>query len=113
MQRNVLKGFLTHHTKVRLIAVAIILLFDARGTLARAAEAEKLNVFYSSIAASSVVTWIPKEAGIYKKYGLDVNLRGRLPGDNDAHFRQYPDRTRLRRGRCPVTPIGIGRDDRS
>jgi ABC-type nitrate/sulfonate/bicarbonate transport system substrate-binding protein len=74
MQRNVLKGFLTHHTKVRLIAVAIILLFDARGTLARAAEAEKLNVFYSSIAASSVVTWIPKEAGIYKKYGLDVNL---------------------------------------
>jgi len=74
MQRNVLKGFLTHHAKVRAIAVAIILLFDARGTLARAAEAEKLNVFYSSIAASSVVTWIPKEAGIYKKYGLDVNL---------------------------------------
>lgn len=74
MQRNVLKGFLTHHAKVRLIAVAIILLFDARGTLARAAEAEKLNVFYSSIAASSVAPWIPKEAGIYKKYGLDVNL---------------------------------------
>jgi ABC-type nitrate/sulfonate/bicarbonate transport system substrate-binding protein len=41
---------------------------------ARGAEAEKLNVVYSSIAAVSLSSWIPKEAGIYKKYGLDVNL---------------------------------------
>jgi NitT/TauT family transport system substrate-binding protein len=41
---------------------------------AAAAEVEKLNVVYSSIAAASVSTWVPKEAGIYKKYGLDVNL---------------------------------------
>lgn len=39
-----------------------------------AAEVERLNVVYSSIAAASVSTWVPKEAGIYKKYGLDVNL---------------------------------------
>jgi ABC-type nitrate/sulfonate/bicarbonate transport system substrate-binding protein len=26
------------------------------------------------IAATSVSTWVPKEAGIYKKYGLDVNI---------------------------------------
>jgi NitT/TauT family transport system substrate-binding protein len=39
-----------------------------------AAEVERLNVFYSSIAATSMVTWVPKEAGIYNKYGLDVNL---------------------------------------
>ena len=38
------------------------------------AEAEKLNVVYSSIAAVSLSSWIPKEAGIYKKHGLDVNL---------------------------------------
>jgi NitT/TauT family transport system substrate-binding protein len=37
------------------------------------AEAEKLNVCYSSIAATSLSTWVPKEAGIYKKYGLDVS----------------------------------------
>lgn len=43
-------------------------------SVAQAAEAEKLNVCYSSIAATSVSTWVPKEAGIYKKYGLDVNI---------------------------------------
>jgi len=43
---------------------------------ARAAQAEleKLNVCYSSIAATSVTTWVPHEAGIYKKYGLDVSI---------------------------------------
>jgi NitT/TauT family transport system substrate-binding protein len=40
----------------------------------RAAEAEKLNVCYSSIAATSITTWVPQEAGIYKKYGLDVRI---------------------------------------
>ena len=60
--------------KVAAIAVAIILVWSNAETAALAAEAEKLNVFYSSIAATSMVTWIPKEAGIYKKYGLDVSL---------------------------------------
>ena len=41
--------------------------------VAHGAQPEKLNVCYSSIAATSVSTWIPKEAGIYQKYGLDVN----------------------------------------
>jgi ABC-type nitrate/sulfonate/bicarbonate transport system substrate-binding protein len=41
---------------------------------AHSAEFEKLNVVYSSISGASVSTWVPKEAGIYKKYGLDVNL---------------------------------------
>ena len=39
-----------------------------------AAEPDKLNVCYSSIAATSITTWVPKEAGIYKKYGLDVSI---------------------------------------
>ena len=39
-----------------------------------AAELEKLNICYSSIAAASISTWVPKEAGIYKKYGLDISL---------------------------------------
>src|SRR5512145_3153912 len=41
---------------------------------AQAAELEKLNVCYSSIAATSITTWVPYEAGIYKKYGLDVRI---------------------------------------
>jgi len=39
-----------------------------------AAEADRLTVCYSSIAATSVTTWVPHEAGIYKKYGLDVRI---------------------------------------
>jgi NitT/TauT family transport system substrate-binding protein len=41
---------------------------------ARAAEADRLTVCYSSIAATSITTWVPYEAGIYKKYGLDVRI---------------------------------------
>ena len=39
-----------------------------------AAEPEKLDVVYSSISGASVAIWAPKEAGIYRKYGLDVNI---------------------------------------
>jgi len=42
--------------------------------IVEAAEADKINVCYSSIAATSITTWVPKEAGIYKKYGLDVSI---------------------------------------
>ena len=41
---------------------------------AGAAELEKLNVVYSTIATASLTTWVPLEAGLYKKYGLDANL---------------------------------------
>ena len=41
---------------------------------ALAAEPERINVCYSSIAATSITTWVPHEAGIYKKYGLDVRI---------------------------------------
>jgi len=40
----------------------------------RAAEADRITVCYSSIAATSITTWVPHEAGIYKKYGLDVRI---------------------------------------
>lgn len=41
---------------------------------ASAAELEKLNVVYSTIATASLTTWVPLETGLYKKYGLDANL---------------------------------------
>ena len=55
------------------LLIATLLISPWILTLAHGAEPEKLNVCYSSIAATSVSTWIPKEAGIYQKYGLDVN----------------------------------------
>ena len=67
--------------KLRNISTAIIVLGFELGLLmtglnrfAIAAEPDKLNVCYSSIAATSITTWVPKEAGIYKKYGLDVSI---------------------------------------
>jgi NitT/TauT family transport system substrate-binding protein len=41
--------------------------------LVRAAELEKLNIVYSTIATASLTTWVPQEAGLYRKHGLDVN----------------------------------------
>jgi NitT/TauT family transport system substrate-binding protein len=59
-----------------MLAMAALLAFWLTGyaALAQGAQSEKLNVCYSSIAATSVTTWVPQEAGIYKKYGLDVNI---------------------------------------
>ncbi len=56
----------------KLSVIFVLALFGAAPAFP--AEVERLNVVYSSIAAASVSTWVPKEAGIYKKYGLDVNL---------------------------------------
>ncbi len=58
----------------RLSILFIACLLLAGASRAPAAELEKINVVYSSIAAASLSTWVPKEAGIYKKYGLDANL---------------------------------------
>jgi NitT/TauT family transport system substrate-binding protein len=41
---------------------------------AHAAEAERLTLCFSSIAATSITTWVPYEAGIFKKHGLDVRI---------------------------------------
>lgn len=58
----------------RLATCFLLLALFARTSAAAPAESEKLNVVYSSISGASISTWAPKEAGIYKKYGLDVNL---------------------------------------
>src|ERR687896_2758372 len=52
MRNRLFAGFLVENAKrkVAAIAVAMILGWSQAATTARAAEAEKLNVFYSSIA---------------------------------------------------------------
>jgi NitT/TauT family transport system substrate-binding protein len=37
-------------------------------------EGTKLRVSYSVISAASLVTWVAKDAGIFRKHGLDVDL---------------------------------------
>ncbi len=56
-----------------LLGIFAVALFSALPE-ASAAEAERLNVCFSSIAATSITTWVPYETGIYKKYGLDVRI---------------------------------------
>lgn len=54
------------------IFLSLVLAAAPRNSIA--ADADRLTVCYSSIAATSVTTWVPYEAGIYKKYGLDVRI---------------------------------------
>jgi NitT/TauT family transport system substrate-binding protein len=61
-------------TAIMVLSIGLGLLTTGPNRLAVAAESDKINVCYSSIAATSITTWVPKEAGIYKKYGLDVSI---------------------------------------
>ena len=60
---------------LKIVAVSLLgLVAIGLSSSADAAEPERINVCYSSIAATSITTWVPYEAGIYKKYGLDVRI---------------------------------------
>ena len=50
-----------------------LLLTTARQTIAQA-PLEKLRVIYSAIGGSQASVWVPYEAGIFRKHGLDVEL---------------------------------------
>jgi NitT/TauT family transport system substrate-binding protein len=58
----------------KILLCIYVLVLEISSSTAAAADFERLNVVYSSISAASISTWVPQEAGIYKKYGLDVNL---------------------------------------
>ena len=68
-----MKSFKTFHF-MGLFLLGFTFPFPSWNSLAAAAELDKVNLCYSSIAAASLTSWVPKEAGIFKKYGLDVNL---------------------------------------
>ena len=65
-------NFLRTAAAVMILCSGLSLIQSSRH--AEAAEADRINVCYSSIAATSITTWVPHEAGIYKKYGLDVRI---------------------------------------
>src|SRR5258706_4819348 len=96
----------------RLPILFIACLLLAGASRAPAAELEKINVVYSSIAAASLSTWVPKEAGIYKKNGLDANLiyvagsqAITTPISGDAHVAEGAGGAPI-----PRPPAGAGRE---
>jgi ABC-type nitrate/sulfonate/bicarbonate transport system substrate-binding protein len=66
-----MKSFLSPISKMLLIGICV--LFTAN--IAYAAEGlQKLRVAYAAISASFAIPWIAKEAGIFQRHGLDVEL---------------------------------------
>ncbi|HET9917775.1 MAG TPA: ABC transporter substrate-binding protein [Candidatus Binatia bacterium] len=56
---------------------SILIALLAIGSVARptaAATLEKINVSYGAISGSMAQTWVAKEAKLFEKHGLDVNL---------------------------------------
>ena len=89
-----------------MVAVSLLgLVAIGLSSSADAAEPERINVCYSSIAATSITTWVPYEAGIYKKYGLDVRIiyvagAQAITTLVSAILRSYKGRGRLQRFRA-------------
>ena len=52
--------------------IALALLYSANNAAAQ--QLEPLNVSYASVTGSRIPLWIAKEAGLFEKYGLHVNL---------------------------------------
>jgi ABC-type nitrate/sulfonate/bicarbonate transport system substrate-binding protein len=59
--------------KLSPIALVFILLLPC-SLFAQPKEGVKVRVSYSVISAASLVTWVAKDAGIFRKHGLDVDL---------------------------------------
>jgi len=55
-------------------AAAFVCVLSVFGLLWQFAEAKDLRIVYSSITASQSVAWVAYETGIYRKYGLNVEL---------------------------------------
>ena len=58
----------------RLIAVFAITCIIVSGTAGRSVQAQSLTAFYTAPVASMAPMWIAKEAGFFKKQGLEVKL---------------------------------------
>jgi hypothetical protein len=58
---------------VVLLSIFICQLLFAFNAMAQGAL-EKLRLTYSAIGGSQASFWVPYEAGIFRKYGLDVEL---------------------------------------
>jgi NitT/TauT family transport system substrate-binding protein len=60
--------------KFALATIVVVSLFVASGPVRSAEKLERMHVGYSAQAGAFAPIWITKEAGLFKKNGLDVNL---------------------------------------
>lgn len=57
-----------------LFTAIILLLIGSAGFAAESGKLQPLNASYASVTGSRIPLWIAKEAGLFEKYGLNVNL---------------------------------------
>jgi ABC-type nitrate/sulfonate/bicarbonate transport system substrate-binding protein len=71
-----MKGWnaMTERRKEMTISVSFCLVVVAHAVALAAAPLEKITASYGAISGSMAQTWVAKEARLYEKYGLDVNL---------------------------------------
>src|SRR5678815_1966720 len=60
------------HFRIAGILALLVLTLSARSVSAQ--QLETLNVSYASVTGSRIPLWIAKDAGLFEKYGLNVNL---------------------------------------
>src|SRR5262247_956587 len=68
-----MKSFLSSIKKTILIGACLLCLFSTNSGYA-AEGLQKLRVAYAAITAAFSIPWIAKEAGIFQRHGLDVEL---------------------------------------
>src|SRR5262245_63798032 len=56
------------------IVWVIFLLIETVSTAVQATAAEKINASYGAISGSMAPIWVAKEARLFEKHGLDLNL---------------------------------------
>ena len=86
------------HRFLPVTLIAAIGFLEAGASATAQTKMEKLNVGYSAQAGSLAPIWITKEAGIFRKHGLDVELLF-IPGGPTAA-------AALLSGEVPITVVG-------
>ena len=61
-------------SKMKLLSSTLALVFALFTGAARAAEAKKIVMGYSTVGAMAAGMWMAKEIGAYEKYGIDAEL---------------------------------------
>jgi NitT/TauT family transport system substrate-binding protein len=68
------EGVWIKHRLICRIPLLIAILTIFVGNIASAQQLETLNVSYASVTGSRIPLWIARDAGLFEKYGLNVNL---------------------------------------
>src|SRR6185369_3103909 len=61
-------------SRLRIVLAAVLVAISSAAHAQPKPPPEKMRFVYSAIGGSQSSVWIPHEAGIFKKYGLDLEL---------------------------------------